>query len=50
MFGAYDHLAALSAVARANDCWLHTDACWGGSVVFSDAHRHLMDGSGLVRG
>ena len=28
--------------------WLHVDACWGGSVVFSKKLKHLMAGSEKV--
>ena len=28
--------------------WLHVDACWGGSVVFSKKLKHLMAGSDKV--
>jgi len=48
VLGAYDDLTALAEVCRTTQTWLHVDACWGGSVVFSDTLRHLMRGSHLV--
>ena len=48
VLGAYDDLSGLAGVCRANQVWLHVDACWGGSVVFSSKLRHLMSGSHLV--
>lgn len=33
---------------RSNKMWLHVDACWGGSVVFSKKLKHLMAGSEKV--
>ena len=48
VLGAYDDLAGLAEVCRAHNLWLHVDACWGGSVVFSSRLKHLMSGSQLV--
>jgi len=38
--GAFDPIAALSAVCKREGMWLHVDGAWGGAVVFSAAHRH----------
>ena len=48
VLGAYDDLSALAEVCKSQKIWLHVDACWGGSVVFSPRLRHLMRGSELV--
>ena len=48
VLGAYDDLTALAEVCRSHHVWLHVDACWGGSVVFSSKLKHLMRGSELV--
>ena len=48
VLGAYDDLSALADVCREHKVWLHVDACWGGSVVFSSKLKHLMRGSHLV--
>ena len=36
------------SIFRFNKMWLHVDACWGGSVVFSKKLKHLMAGSEKV--
>ena len=48
VLGAYDDLTGLAGVCRDHKIWLHVDACWGGSVVFSSKLRHLMSGCELV--
>ena len=48
VLGAYDDLTGLAGVCRDHKLWLHVDACWGGSVVFSSKLKHLMSGSDLV--
>ncbi len=42
--GAYDDLEALSTIAHRENLWLHVDAAWGGTCLFSTEHRRLMDG------
>lgn len=42
--GAYDDLKALSTIAHRENLWLHVDAAWGGTCLFSNEHRRLMDG------
>ena len=42
--GAYDDLEALSEVAHREGLWLHVDAAWGGTCLFSNVHAALMDG------
>lgn len=42
--GAYDPIGALADVAHDAGLWLHVDAAWGGTCLFSNHHRHLMDG------
>ncbi|XP_023340138.1 cysteine sulfinic acid decarboxylase isoform X1 [Eurytemora carolleeae] len=46
--GAYDDLEKIQKVCTKHQVWLHVDACWGGSVIFSKKRRHLMKGSELV--
>lgn len=41
---AFDDLDALADICESNDLWLHVDGCYGGSALFSDAHRHLLAG------
>lgn len=42
--GAFDPLTDLSAVADEHGLWLHVDAAFGGTVLLSEARRHLMAG------
>ena len=46
--GAFDPLREIANIAHDNDIWLHVDAAWGGSCLFSRRHRELMDGIELV--
>ena len=41
---AFDDLTALADICAAYDLWLHVDGCYGGSALFSDRYRHLLDG------
>jgi len=42
--GAFDPLDTLADIAKRFDLWLHVDAAWGGPVLFSEQHKHLMQG------
>lgn len=42
--GAFDPLKDIADVCKRHEVWLHVDAAHGGSLVFSDKHRHLIDG------
>ena len=46
--GAFDPLREIAQIAHDNDIWLHVDAAWGGSCLFSRRHRGLMDGVELA--
>ena len=46
--GAYDPIKEISGICSDNDIWLHVDAAWGGSCLFSSKHRALMDGVELA--
>ncbi len=41
---AFDDLQALADIASNHGVWLHVDGCYGGSALFSPAHRSLLDG------
>ncbi|MFE4541731.1 pyridoxal phosphate-dependent decarboxylase family protein [Arthrobacter sp. NPDC056727] len=43
-FGAVDPLADLAALAGAYGAWFHVDAAYGGGLIVSNRHRHLLDG------
>ncbi len=42
--GAFDPIDPIADIAERHDLWLHVDASFGGGVLFSDRHRHLMAG------
>lgn len=42
--GAFDPIGEVGEVAREYGLWLHVDAAFGGAVLLSARHRHLMDG------
>nr|QJC58940.1 cysteine sulfinic acid decarboxylase [Atractosteus tropicus] len=44
ILGAFDPLDRIADVCEKHGLWLHVDAAWGGSVLFSKKHRHLMKG------
>nr|XP_035944537.1 cysteine sulfinic acid decarboxylase isoform X2 [Halichoerus grypus] len=44
VLGAFDPLDAIADVCQRHGLWLHVDAAWGGSVLLSQTHRHLLDG------
>eukprot|EP01135_Chromosphaera_perkinsii_P008340 Nk52_evm1s1280 gene=Nk52_evmTU1s1280 len=44
VMGAYDPMEACADVCAQYGLWMHVDACWGGSAVVSEKHRHLMKG------
>ncbi|XP_065839426.1 glutamate decarboxylase 1-like isoform X2 [Oscarella lobularis] len=43
--GAFDPLNAIADICQEFGMWLHIDAAWGGAVLLSRKHRHLMKGS-----
>lgn len=42
--GAFDPIEPLAEIAHQEGLWLHVDAAWGGTCMFSATHRQLMDG------
>jgi glutamate/tyrosine decarboxylase-like PLP-dependent enzyme len=46
--GAFDPLVELSKICHKNEIWLHVDAAWGGSCLFSTEHAKLMAGVELA--
>jgi L-2,4-diaminobutyrate decarboxylase len=47
-FGSIDPLRDMAALSRAYDSWFHVDAAYGGGLIVSARHRHLIDGIGLA--
>jgi aromatic-L-amino-acid decarboxylase len=42
--GAVDDLVAIAEICRRYDLWLHVDGAYGGSAIFSNQHRSLLQG------
>lgn len=42
--GAFDPLHRIADVCEKHQVWMHVDGAWGGSVLFSIHHKHLMKG------
>ena len=46
--GAFDPIKELADIARREGLWYHIDAAWGGSCLFSNKLRSLMEGCELA--
>jgi len=46
--GIVDDIRALAGICLKYNLWLHVDGAYGASVVFSDRHRHRVDGIDLA--
>ena len=46
--GAFDPVKEISEICTDNGIWLHVDAAWGGSCMFSSKYGNLMDGVELA--
>lgn len=42
--GNVDPLDSLAEIAQEQKCHFHVDAAWGGPTLFSNTHRHLLQG------
>ncbi|XP_035237390.1 cysteine sulfinic acid decarboxylase [Anguilla anguilla] len=42
--GSFDPLDRIASVCEKHGLWMHVDAAWGGSVLLSKKHRHLLNG------
>ena len=42
--GAIDRLSDLADICSEHKLWLHIDAAYGGAIIVSREHRHLLDG------
>ena len=45
---AFDNISALEPICKKNNIWLHLDGAFGGSVIFSDKYKYLVDGIHLT--
>ena len=46
--GSFDPIKEIAQICDDHEIWLHVDAAWGGSCLFSAKYRHLMDGIELA--
>ncbi|MBL4939071.1 MAG: hypothetical protein JKY16_02090 [Lutibacter sp.] len=44
LMGAYDPIDKMAEICEKYNIWLHADGSFGGSLILSDQHRHLMKG------
>ncbi|XP_061177418.1 cysteine sulfinic acid decarboxylase-like [Saccostrea echinata] len=44
VLGSCDDLNAIADVCEKHKIWMHVDAAWGGGVILSEKHKHLMNG------
>lgn len=44
VLGAFDPIEEISKIAKKHKIWLHVDGAFGGSVIFSKKHKHLLKG------
>ncbi|KAJ0065914.1 hypothetical protein NL108_000159, partial [Boleophthalmus pectinirostris] len=44
VLGAFDPIEQIADICEKYDLWLHVDACWGGAVILSKKHKHLLQG------
>ncbi|MCK9411527.1 MAG: pyridoxal-dependent decarboxylase [Prolixibacteraceae bacterium] len=44
LLGAYDPIDEMASICAKYDIWLHADGSFGGSLILSDKHKHLMKG------
>ena len=44
LMGAYDPIDEIDEICKGNNIWLHADGSFGGSLILSEKHRHLMKG------
>lgn len=47
-FGSIDPLRQIAGLVHARGGWVHIDAAYGGGLLFSQQHRHLLDGLELA--
>lgn len=44
LLGAYDPIDQIAEITEKFNLWLHADGAFGGSLILSDEHKHLMKG------
>jgi len=48
VLGAFDPVPECRAIADQYNLWLHIDGAWGAPVLFSQQHKHLLNGCELA--
>ena len=48
VLGAFDPILSIAQITQKYNLWLHIDGAWGGPVLFSQKHKHLLAGSNLA--
>lgn len=48
VFGLFDNLTEIGAIAKKHGIWFHIDGSWGGNVIFSSTHRAKLAGCELA--
>ena len=48
VLGSFDPVPECRAIADQYNLWLHIDGAWGGPVLFSQQHKHLLKGCELA--
>jgi glutamate/tyrosine decarboxylase-like PLP-dependent enzyme len=44
LMGAYDPIEEMAEICERHNIWLHADGAFGGSLLLSEEHRHLLKG------
>ncbi|WP_165779479.1 pyridoxal phosphate-dependent decarboxylase family protein [Leptospira harrisiae] len=44
VLGSFDPINLIYEITKKYNLWFHVDGAWGGSVLVSSKHRHLLDG------
>lgn len=44
VLGAFDPLEDIANICQQYKMWMHVDAAWGGGILMSKKHRHLLQG------
>ncbi|KAL1461854.1 hypothetical protein WDU94_013721 [Cyamophila willieti] len=44
VLGAFDPFEEIATICERNNLWMHVDACWGGSLLFSNKYSTVLKG------